>query len=243
MDEHDPFGWKERHVAGVKRDADDDSIRGLTLAVGAVVAMLVAGFAVIAVLMLLVGSGTRAATGMASGLLLVGGGAGLFMYLLAVGSAACGTVCRERQRLTLESLLTIPVDRTAILGPKLRASAAKGWWWGVPAAGCVALGLLTSSVPAVAVPGTLYLTAGVPAAAACGLWLSVRCRTITRAVLWFLPAAGMMAGFPAVLGLVAGPDMLFQAVIAMTAGTAAVAVGGLALWRSACAEFEHEGRD
>ncbi|MGL6095759.1 MAG: hypothetical protein ACRC7O_08205, partial [Fimbriiglobus sp.] len=242
VDDDDPFGWKERHISGVKRDDDDDSIRGLTIAVGASVAMVVGGFAAIAGLMLLVGSGSRATAGMASGLLLVGGGAGLFLYLLAVGSTACGTVCRERQRLTLESLLTIPVDRTAILGPKLWASAATGWWWGVPASASVVLGLLASDVPGVVVPGAFYLAASVPAAASYGLWLSVRCRTITRAVLWFLPIAGVMAGFPTVLGMLAEPENRLGTVSAMTAGAVALVVGGFAFWRATCAAFEREGR-
>ena len=39
---------------------------------------------------------------------------GMLMYLLTVGSAAAGSVVKERQQQTLESLLTIPVERRAI---------------------------------------------------------------------------------------------------------------------------------
>ena len=74
-----------------------------------------------------------------------------------------------------------------------------------------------------------------------GFWLSVQCKAVTRAVLWFMPAAG---------GLVAAPVIAWILVddgpIAVTVGLfivgCAVAAAGVGLWAAALAAFEADGR-
>jgi ABC-type Na+ efflux pump permease subunit len=151
-------------------------------------------------------------------------------------------VVRERQRQTLESLLTIPVDRRAILWPKWLVSFSKGWWWGVPGTVSLPIAFLVSVVPAAALPTAAYVAAAIPFTVSLGLWLSVRCRTITRAVLWLLPAIGGLTLFPVLVWAASDtPDMLPATVVV---AVAAVAVGAAAwvFWRLSVAAFENEGR-
>ncbi len=245
VDGRDPFLWKERYTTGTKRTADDDSIRGVVIAVGVGVGVTVAFFVLISVMAILVSGFSRGGLEAAERLLMTGGAGGLFTYLLVVGSAAAGSVARERQRQTLESLLTIPVDRRAILRPKWLVSASRGWWWGAPAALALPLGFLVSGAPEAAVPAAGLAAASVPFVVGLGLWLSVRCRTVTRAVLWLLPAVGGLTLLPVAVWLAFDPRQADEAV-AMTAALAAAAalVGGAAwaAWRLAVAAFEREGR-
>lgn len=240
--DRDPFLWKERFVAPVKRDADDDSIRGVMVAVGAVLGLTLGFFALVAFVSVLASGGSASSLALAQRLLVVGGSVGVFCHLLTIGSSAAGTVCRERQRLTLESLLTIPVDRSRILWPKWVTSWGRGWWWGGPAAGCVPLGLLATGPAAMPGVAVAYLLAAGACAAGYGLWLSVRCRTVTRAVLWFLPAAGGLAVIPVIAwaGMDSGTDWNNVSMFASAAG--AVGVGAVLFWRMTLTEFEREGR-
>ena len=90
-------------------------------------------------------------------LLVLAGVGGLFTYLLTVGAGAAGSVVRERQRQTIESLLTIPVPRSMLLWAKWRVNIARGWWWGVPAVIILPLGMLASDSPLTALPTVLYV--------------------------------------------------------------------------------------
>ena len=242
VDPHDPFLWKERHVIGSKRDEDDESIQGLQVALGAVVALTVGFFAFIAVCAMLLSGFSRSYIAAAEGMLMIGGSVGLFAHLLMIGSAACGTVCRERQRLTLESLLTIPVERWRILWPKWRVCASRGWWWGGAATGSIGLALLVSDTPLTAFPGLAYLLFCAPLAASYGLWLSIQCHTMTRAVLWFMPVAGGLVLLPILIWSLAGvgDDLLAGGLMMMAAGGTGLAAW--AFWSSAGQAFEREGR-
>ena len=243
LGDRDPFWWKERYVAPAKRDADDDSIRGVVIAVGVVLALTLGFFALVALVSVLASGGSTASLKVAQRLLVIGGSAGVFCHLLMIGSAAAGAVCRERQRLTLESLLTIPVDRGRILWPKWLMSLGRGWWWGGPAAGCVVLGLLAATPPTLALPGAVYLLAVGPFAAGFGLWLSVRCRTVTRAVLWFLPAAGGAVLVPIAAWWATDPQSEWSGLGMLASAAAAVGIGAVGFWRASLSEFENEGRN
>lgn len=258
IDDADPFLWKETYVSGHRRDADDDSLRGLMIAGGITVGAIVGIVLFIAALIALVSGFDREALGAVRGMLTIGGAIGTFAYLLVVGSGACGGICRERQKMTLESLLTIPCDRRLILWPKWRVAAMKGWWWGLPAVASLPLGLLAWSA---ALPrrysappdvhglllatlfGTVFAAALVPLAASYGLWLSSRCQTVTRAILWFLPVAAVASIFPIVVyGYVDGSDGLVAAGLYMAAAGATVA-SAILFWNLAHERFEREGRD
>ncbi|OWK37924.1 ABC transporter permease [Fimbriiglobus ruber] len=237
----DPFLWKERYSTGLKRDADDDSIRGVLIAVG-IMTGIVAGMLILISAMTLTLGGNSSRSG-AAGLLLFVGAGGMFTYLLTVGAAAGGTIVRERQRNTLESLLSIPVDRRAILWPKWVVCIDRGWWWGILATASLPIGFLASDVPLVFIPTLVYAAAAVPLTASLGLWLSIRCRTQTRAVLWLLPAIGGAVVFLLVVWQVSGAEDQFLATAAVGIMAVAMAAAAWLFWNLTFQAFEREGRE
>jgi ABC-type transport system involved in multi-copper enzyme maturation permease subunit len=50
-------------------------------------------------------------------------------YLGQIGFLVAGTVVREKQQQTLDTLLLLPIERRDILGAKLLASLLRGWPW------------------------------------------------------------------------------------------------------------------
>ena len=59
---------------------------------------------------------------MTGGVLLAG------VYLFPAGIALASAVARERRRNTLESLLSLPLDRRFVLSTKVRTAIERGWW-------------------------------------------------------------------------------------------------------------------
>jgi ABC-type transport system involved in multi-copper enzyme maturation permease subunit len=94
-------------------------------------------------------------------------------------------VSRERERQTLESLLTIPCEPGEILFAKWRASILTFRRFVYLLGGIWLMGLLTGGVHILALP-FLVLAAVVYAAlaASLGTWFSVACRTSFRAILY-----------------------------------------------------------
>jgi hypothetical protein len=239
----DPFLWKERYTTGTKQTADDDSIRGVLIAVGIGVGVTVAFFALIALLALAVSGFSRNGTDAAGWLMVTAGVGAMLLYLLTVGSATAGSVVKERQRQTLESLLAIPVDRRAILWPKWQVSITRGWWWGLPGLAVLPLAFLVSGAPASALPAAGFAAAAVPFTASLGLWLSVRCRTMTRAVLWLLLAIGGLVLVPVVGWRFASEEWHLETTAVLTLAAALVAGSAWLVWALAVREFEREGRN
>jgi ABC-type transport system involved in multi-copper enzyme maturation permease subunit len=234
----DPFYWKEKYTAGAVQTEDDESMRSMMYLIGGVLGLVVLFFFGLAVIGLV--NGSEAGRSSARWLLLTAGATGVFGHLLQIGMAACGTVCRERQRLTLESLLTIPEPRRAILWPKWVVSLLRGWWWGGPAAAVLVFAFLTTNVPLTAIPAVVYFAAAVPFATSYGVWLSIRCHTVNRAVMWFLPVAGLVVVFPIAVCAWADAEwwwlwcgLLFTMTCGMIAGA------GL-FWRAATKAFDVE---
>ena len=242
IDENDPFLWKERYTTGLKRTADDDSIRGLFFAIGFAAAFVIAFLFLIALVSLAFDGGSGNGARVASRLLLTGGIGGFFTYILAIGSGAAGSVVRERARQTLESLLTIPVERRAILLPKWKVNIAKGWWWGLPSSATVAFGMMLGEVPLAGFACLLFVAVAIPFSASYGLWLSIRCTAITRAVLWFLPAAAALAIFPLIVLLMFDFRSEKYAAVSVLGATVLVAFLGWLFWVLALWQFEREGR-
>jgi ABC-type transport system involved in multi-copper enzyme maturation permease subunit len=242
VSDRDPFQWKEQYITGTKRTADDDSIRGVLIAVGIGVGVTVVFFALIAFMALALSGFSRNGMVAAGGLMLTAGVGALFLYLLTVGSAASGSVVKERQRQTLESLLALPVDRRAILVPKWRVSMARGWWWGIPGQVVLSLAFLVSGAPAAALPAVGFAAAAIPFTASLGLWLSIRCRTLTRAVLWLLLVIAGLLLVPVAGWKLATADWHLFTAAALALSAAAVAGGAWLFWQLAVREFEREGR-
>lgn len=200
----DPFYWKERFTTGSLKTEDDDAMRSMMYLLGGILGVVVLFILAIAMLTLIANSGAAGSgrpdnRGTIKWLLLTTGGTGLFCHLLQIGLAAGGAICRERQRLTLESLLTIPVSRSAILWPKWMVSMLRGWWWGGPSALVMLFAMLATDLPVLLAPGVVYFLAVLPFATSYGLWLSIRCRNVNRAILWYLPVAGALVLFPIII--------------------------------------------
>jgi ABC-type transport system involved in multi-copper enzyme maturation permease subunit len=112
------------------------------------------------------------------------------LTLLGVAVRASGAVGGERDRQTLDSLLTSPLDSSEILFGKLIGSVCSvrwGWLW---LATIWALGLVSGGLSPVAVP--LLVVAWLTYAtflAILGLWFSCACRTTLRANVGTLGAA------------------------------------------------------
>ena len=239
----DPFAWKERYTTGHKFTSDDESIRGVMVALG-VAAGLLAGFLTFSVAVALVFTGFgESARNFAAGFFLLAGSAGSFVYLIVIGLNATGSVVRERQRNTLESLLMVPVERRRILAPKYRVAIRRALWWGVPAGLFLPLGCLFTRVPTVALPVLVTAVAGVPMVVGYGVLLSVRCRTATKAALWLLPAVAALTVYPLVLW--ANLDEREWPFWTAAACAPAALVVPLAwyFWHRAVVEFERDGRE
>lgn len=118
------------------------------------------------------------------------------LALLAVGVRAAGSYSGERERQTLDSLLTTPMDSTPMLLGKWLGSICSvrlAWLW----LGLIwGIGLALGGLSLWALP-LLIVTWGVFAAfmATLGLWFSVMSRSSLRATLWtLLTTAGVGLG-------------------------------------------------
>lgn len=121
---------------------------------------------------------------------------------LIVGLSAARRITRERQRQTLDSLLTVPQERAEILFAKWLASvlSIRGLWWvavGIWGIGLVTGGLHPFALPLVLAASVVYVTF----MASLGLWFSAMNHTSMRATLFTLLAGlvililpGFMAG-------------------------------------------------
>jgi ABC-type transport system involved in multi-copper enzyme maturation permease subunit len=130
-----------------------------------------------------------------NGLIRWGGGAVMVLMCLMAGLHAAGAVSRERQRETLDSLITIPRPRHEILWAKWIGSVSKARGIALGALAIPLVGVLAEGLSYWAVL-PLFLAAGafVACAASFGLWLSVRIRTVQRATGVWLLAVGLWVG-------------------------------------------------
>jgi len=118
------------------------------------------------------------------------------LMLLGVAVRASGSVSGERDRQTLDELLTTPLGSDAILYGKWLGSVLSARWSGLWVGSLWALGVLSEGLHPLAVP--LLVGAWLVFAtflASLGLWFSVISRTTTRATIWtLLTAAGLGVG-------------------------------------------------
>jgi ABC-type transport system involved in multi-copper enzyme maturation permease subunit len=115
--------------------------------------------------------------------------------LLAVAVRAAGSLSGERDKQTLDGLLTAPLDASTILFAKWAGSIASirwVWLWlgAVWLMGLVTEGLHVLAVPFVIIAWLVY--AGV--FATIGLWFSLVCRTSLRATMWTLLTTVFVGG-------------------------------------------------
>lgn len=109
----------------------------------------------------------------------------LIAMLLSVAFYAAGSFTRERERRTLDSLLSLPVERWAFLKAKWLGAmfAVRPFWW------CVAviwiIGLVTGTLHPLALPGLLAAWwVYAMFMSALGIWFSLRRQTSMQALVW-----------------------------------------------------------
>jgi ABC-type transport system involved in multi-copper enzyme maturation permease subunit len=124
------------------------------------------------------------------------------VIFLLVGLSAAGRISREREKRTLESLLMLPLERSAILFAKWWGSLMSARWLACGFAVIWVVGILTGGLNLYAVPllacAILVYTAFV---ASLGLWFSTVNRSNLRSNLFTLLA---------VLVLIVGPGFILR---------------------------------
>jgi ABC-type transport system involved in multi-copper enzyme maturation permease subunit len=198
----DPLGWKERYFSARLPAAEGQAIQGVGWAIGGGY-LLLAGLGLFVAVADAVAKGTSPAPVVGPVFRWVAVAAVAAIPLLA-GLRAAGGVVRERQRQTLDSLLTVPRDRAEMLAAKWKAAVRWAWGWLAAAAAVGAFALVVGAVHPFGLAVVIGLFAGaVPFATSFGLWLSVRGRTVARATTAFLVTALGLAVAPLLLGTLA----------------------------------------
>jgi ABC-type transport system involved in multi-copper enzyme maturation permease subunit len=177
VDDRRPLLWKEVHLHSLAGSA-----RGAQPVIGAML-ILAAGLAVFLWLVMTIipksgGEVAAFSTGLVKvGTVLLGGVLGLGAIVHAANS-----VTRERERDTLDALLTLPLTRAAVLEAKWLGGPVSLRLVAVGLAGVWVFGLATGGLHPVALLAlVLAVAAVVEFLASLGLWLSVVCATSLRA--------------------------------------------------------------
>jgi ABC-type transport system involved in multi-copper enzyme maturation permease subunit len=207
-DDTDPFVWKERYFSGRLPLVES---RWVSWSVGcgfAAFMFLVLGLLFVAfVTDLSRGRWATEAFSVAARVFLVAG----LLTVTLVGVRAAVSVGEERAKQTLVSLLTLPVPRRDILRAKGLAAIVRSKWVLIGIGVALAVGLVTFGLHVAGVLAAVSLVCGYTAfLAAVGLWLSVRCATSLRAVLFL---------FLVVFGVTVGPLLLGPVLDSVTTGT------------------------
>jgi ABC-type transport system involved in multi-copper enzyme maturation permease subunit len=117
------------------------------------------------------------------------------LLLLHVAIRAAGSVSGERDRQTLDSLLTTPLEvREILYGKWLGSILGQRWAW-IWLAAIYVLAALTGGVNVLALPlvlGTWLVLAAF--FAVLGLWFSVVCTTTLRAIIWTVVTTAAVGG-------------------------------------------------
>jgi ABC-type transport system involved in multi-copper enzyme maturation permease subunit len=126
-----------------------------------------------------------------------------YLLLLGVALRAAGCVGAERDRQTLDSLLTCPLENHDILWAKWLGSILSGrklWWFlaAVWLSAAICTGLHPAAVVLLVVAWTVYAMF----LASLGLWCSVNGRTTLRATIWTLVVTLLSSMAPWVLAIV-----------------------------------------
>lgn len=161
---------------------------------------------------------------------------GVFLIPLAAGLA--GAVARERQRQTLEVLLTLPAPRQAILRAKVRAVLERWWWLGPVTVLATGLSFGADGGWPLGLAAAGFSLAGAWLVVGWGAWLTIRCPTEVWAFRLLMPAVVLVFGAP--VGVWNWTDWRepTASVAGLAAGAAAFAVAGTLAWRRACRALE-----
>lgn len=236
----DPLVWKERYFSGRLSWAESGALSGCGIAALSIVGFVL-GMTLFFSALQDVDRGRWIGGSVNPVARLAVTGAAILLGL-GLGVRAAGSVARERQQRTLDGLFSLPVSRAELLRAKWVAPLlwVQQWLLATVVVGVGALLIggvhpLGFAVAAVQVVGWLAFTNTL------GLWLSVGCRTATRATVYLIVW---------VLALWIGPLVLMPLVVAAfgdvggTVSALSLPVGlweGMFSWR----EFTEEmsGRD
>ena len=223
-----PLIWKERFVARQSRQANDN-LRVLPVLFGGLALLLIV-IGVWAVVdrwlsekRVIEDEGGRIT--MTGGVILAG------LYLFPAAVALASAVARERRRNTLESLLSLPLDRRFVLRVKVRAAVERGWWWAPPAVAATGFSFGADGGWPLGLAAAGFVLAGGLFVVGLGALLTVRSKTEVQAFRFLVPAVVVVVGAPVgVWNAIEDWGYTFWAVVGLAAGAVAFAVAGLVLW-------------
>ena len=232
----DPLVWKERYFSGRLSWAESGALSGCGIAALSIVGFIIGMVLFFSALQDVTRGRWIGGSVNPVARLTVTGAA--MLLGIGLGVRAAGSVARDRQQRTLDGLLSLPVSRAELLRAKWMAPLlwAQRWLWAtvVVAVGALLIGgvhPLGFAAAAIQVVGWLAFTTTL------GLWLSVGCRTATRATVYLIVW---------VLALWIGPLVLMPLIVAVfghvggSVSALSLPVGlweGLFSWR----EFDEEG--
>lgn len=194
MDEDDPVLWKERYIHGATSNAAMIGIGRIALVVAGLLCFM---FVFVGAAEILHQANWKLpATLEARESLARGASFALGLFAVPAALRLGPAVSRERQRGTLDALLTLPIERSTLLWAKTRASIESTWAWltlAIPAA-CWAFSSagdwLIGLFAALAVAGSAFFVVGF------GAVLSVNCSSEIRAFRFLLPAVALVIALP-----------------------------------------------
>jgi ABC-type transport system involved in multi-copper enzyme maturation permease subunit len=237
----DPFTWKERYTTGHRHTADDESIMSLKAVIG-IIAAIVMAFTVIVTLITAAHS-PDASRSTVTAVLMVAGAAALFVHWAGLAPAVCGCIIRERTALTLESLLTLPVERRAILEPKWSVNFYRAWWVAGAGIFCTTMSFVVSPLAIVALPVGLLLILANGLLVSLGVWLSCTLSTTVRATMIFMFAAAAVLLIPVTIHWLFTEDGRHFAAILVVILAACCGIISKAFWRFSLRAFDRSGVD
>lgn len=185
VDEDYPLRWKERWFGGPRPSQSGQWIEILYLPAKVLVIVLAIGGLIPCVVLGIPLLILDPEVGLALASLIVAIGGGLTLYYLGrVGSEVAGSITRERETRTLDSLRVLPVDRRDILAAKIWAALRRPKPWALGVVGCLLLGgVLSGPFGWFKIVTTLAVSLALVAlGVSFAMWLSVRCQGTTRAV-------------------------------------------------------------
>jgi ABC-type transport system involved in multi-copper enzyme maturation permease subunit len=255
IDDSDPVLWKERHFARTRPLPFLASPARWSIVLSGLVALglFLAGawqFLATAVealhegLLESVDHASGAGTTWAAGNMIAAGMLASGLYLLPLAIGITGSVARERQRGTLDSLLGTTIARRSILWSKARAYIERGLILGVGAVtalGC-GFGVLGGGYMGFAAMGAV--SAGYGLVIGLGTYLSVRSATPTQAFRLVMPAVAGVLMMPVFGWQLAAPGEPLSTPFTIAVLAAVLcACAGCAFWMLAVSSLARGDRE
>ncbi|MGL4422121.1 MAG: ABC transporter permease subunit [Gemmataceae bacterium] len=201
MNQMDPIFWKERYFFGKIAGFERGLISGcLATIVGMVMLPIVLGIITTIVNGAILNQGTedtRSVLGIYSAL------AGIILIAPYAGFLASTSVTREREKDTLLSLLTLPVDRREILYAKWYVPLHAVRYWFIAFFFLICSTLIYDREKLAGIVVVIGLIAAVAAMlSSLGIWLSTFCRSSLRASVSFIICTLLLYTLPIFIGTI-----------------------------------------